>query len=371
MMNLAGSTRSTVLRRAGSERSPRGFWLRLAVLAMAVGGMSDVAKAQTTLPDQPDARPPVRAASADEIASQLNDWLTARQFSPELQGQALAAWESTEASRPPLDRLVAAVALVDEKVQTLADCCAQGAAGVPLADDGWLLADEHPDWLTRNLRLFYGQRLATHRRYDELSRLITGLAPEDVADPAALLFLQAVSHHQALDREAGLAAIERLQRDVENPPKRYAALADLMRADLAGLEVDSLDHIARRMGDIERRLDLGQADRKVRQVEDGVIESLDKLIEKIEEQQQQNQQQQSASRGSMQARSPMQDSRLGTAKGAGQVDPKDVGDESGWGELPPKDREQALQQIGKDFPAHYRDVVEQYFRRLANDEESP
>ena len=29
--------------------------------------------------------------------------------------------------------------------------------------------------------------------------------------------------------------------------------------------------------------------------------------------------------------------------------------------------EEALQQIGKDFPAHYRDVIEQYFRKLATD----
>ena len=24
-----------------------------------------------------------------------------------------------------------------------------------------------------------------------------------------------------------------------------------------------------------------------------------------------------------------------------------------------------MQQIGRDFPSHYRDVIEQYFRRLA------
>ena len=44
---------------------------------------------------------------------------------------------------------------------------------------------------------------------------------------------------------------------------------------------------------------------------------------------------------------------------------KNIGSEGGWGNLPPKDREQAMQQIGRDFPSHYRDVIEQYFRRLA------
>jgi len=50
------------------------------------------------------------------------------------------------------------------------------------------------------------------------------------------------------------------------------------------------------------------------------------------------------------------------------VTKRDVGHKSGWGDLPPKQRDEALQQIGRDFPAHYRDIIEQYFRRLAAEE---
>ena len=52
-------------------------------------------------------------------------------------------------------------------------------------------------------------------------------------------------------------------------------------------------------------------------------------------------------------------------KGPGEVAKKNIGSESGWGDLPPKEREEAIQQIGRDFPPHYRDAIEQYFRRLA------
>ena len=52
-------------------------------------------------------------------------------------------------------------------------------------------------------------------------------------------------------------------------------------------------------------------------------------------------------------------------KGPGNVTKRGVGNTAGWGDLPPKQREEALQQIGREFPAHYRDVIEQYFRRLA------
>ena len=70
-------------------------------------------------------------------------------------------------------------------------------------------------------------------------------------------------------------------------PRRYVAVARLMQADLGGLKPDTLDHIARRMEDIWRRLELGRGGPKVRKVEDGVVESLDKMIQKIEQQQQQ------------------------------------------------------------------------------------
>jgi hypothetical protein len=140
-----------------------------------------------------------------------------------------------------------------------------------------------------------------------------------------------------------------------------------MREDLTGLKEDSLDHIARRMEDIRRRLELGRAGQQVRGIEDGVIKSLDKLIDELEKKQQQQQQQASSSSGKMQPSTPAPDSQIMGGQGRGEVTKKDIGDESGWGNLPPKQREEAMQQIGRDFPAHYRDVIEQYFRRLAGE----
>ena len=137
-----------------------------------------------------------------------------------------------------------------------------------------------------------------------------------------------------------------------------------MRADLATLEDDTLDHIARRMEDIRRRLDLGRGGAQTRKIEDGVIASLDKLIEDMEKQQQQ---QQSSSFSPNGANQPMQQAQLPPAQGPGKTDRRNIGKTAGWGDLPPKEREAALQQIGKDLPAHYRDVIEQYFRKLATE----
>jgi hypothetical protein len=120
------------------------------------------------------------------------------------------------------------------------------------------------------------------------------------------------------------------------------------------------------MDDIRRRLALGRTGERVQGVENGVVESLDKLIKKVEDQMQQSQS--AGAAGGQQSGTPMQDSRLAELKAPGKVEPRDVGHGAGWGNLPEKDREKALQEIGREFPSHYREVIEEYFRRLAAEE---
>jgi hypothetical protein len=152
-------------------------------------------------------------------------------------------------------------------------------------------------------------------------------------------------------------------------PHRYQQLAGLLVRDLSGLEDESLDHIARRMNDVRRRLEIGKAGKQVQVVEKGVVDSLDEIIKRIEEQQQQ--QQSSSAPGGQQSSDPMKDSQLPSMEAPMKVDRRDIGHQSGWGDLPPKEREQALQQIGREFPAHYRELIEQYFRDLADQSSSP
>ena len=93
--------------------------------------------------------------------------------------------------------------------------------------------------------------------------------------------------------------------------------------------------------------------------------SLDKMIKKIEEDQQKQQQQQQGNSSSSQSNQPAQDSRPMALKGPGEVTKKQFKDHGGWGDLPPKQREEALQLVGREFPPHYRDIIEQYYRGQA------
>jgi hypothetical protein len=319
-------------------------------------------------------KPTIDAPGFEEVKSQLLAWLNERKADDDARLAVEALWQTPaegESAVDRLERLAESFALADPRAKSLVDLCSQMRAKGPLAPQAWLELDDTPAFERRNLRLFYGRWLAHERLFDESLGQIADLKPEQVVDPATLLFYQSVAYHRLLDKEQGLETLERLLTETADLPARYESVAELMQDDLKKLKEDSLDHISRQMNDIRRRLHLGRAGKKVRKVEDDVIAALDKLIEEMEKQQQQSSSSSSSSGqgGSPIPSKPMQDSRIAGLRGAGDVNHRKLGDTSGWGDLPAKQREEALQQIGKDFPSHYRDAIEQYFRKLASEKD--
>jgi hypothetical protein len=277
--------------------------------------------------------------------------------------EAAAIWADLPAAASGDDlllRLAHTFALGDPNAAKLLAICSQPRSQLVMPSQSWLRDPATPPLEANNLRLLYATWLVHESLFDEALEQLSGLAPGDVVAPAALLFHQGVVYHALLNKESGLKSLGELLQGAEQSPRRYVALARLMQDDLSGLQDDTLDHISRRMGDIHRRLDLGRAGPKVRKEEDGVIKSLDKLIKKLEDEQEKQEQM-----STLQPGTPASESRPMGGKGPGNVTKKNIGSQSGWGDLPPKQREQALQQIGRDFPSHYRDAIEQYFRRLA------
>ncbi|MCC6125128.1 MAG: hypothetical protein IT426_09220 [Pirellulales bacterium] len=321
------------------------------------------AQAPAALSHDPAWRPP----AVEEIKTQALAWLEEKNAGAAAKTKAEELWSNLPASlgeEEVLERLAATFALADENAKKLADLCSAPRAQLVLPPQPWLADPQTPPFAAHNMRLYYACWLVRQSLLDEAREQLAGLQAADVAAPAMLLFYQSVVYHKLLERESGLKTLDELLLGPESSPRRYRAVAKMMRADLKELEDDSLEHIARRMDDVRRRLDLGRAGPKVRKVEDGVIESLDKLIKKLEEEQQQQQQ----ASNKLQSNNPAQDSVPMGGKGPGDVAKKKIGSQSGWGDLPPKEREEALQQIGRDLPANYRDVIEQYFKRLASEE---
>ncbi|MCH8923126.1 MAG: hypothetical protein IIA67_08275 [Planctomycetes bacterium] len=315
------------------------------------------------------------APSVDAVRRQTLAWLEAQKTEPAKKQQVEALWTKApkDATAAQLLDLVAeSIGLVDTRAGELIDTCSAAQKPGPIKKFGWLRDEKTPPFVAANLRLLYGRWLAQNRLYDEVLQHVAELKTEQVVDPASLLFYQATANHWLLKMDEATTALAQLLQRPERLPRRYASLGRLMQADLATVKEDNLDHIGRRIKDIRRRLDLGRADKKVIEVQDGVIESLDKLIKKIEDQQQQQQQ---AAGGDAGPSSPAEESRPLAGKGTGRVVKRRLeGAGKSWGDLPAKERARAMQQIGRAYPAHYRDIIEDFFRRLAKekaDDEKP
>ena len=230
-----------------------------------------------------------------------------------------------------------------------------------------------PKFVQQTTAAWLGRQLARNRLFDEAIVAFTTVDPTATFDPASVFFYRGACYHALLNKDAAIADLEKLLENEDDCPVRYTRTAKMMLADLKPLKEDSLDEISRIMGDVTRRLDLGRAGKQVRNQEQKIIDKLDKLIEELEEQQQQQQQQQqqasSGQGGGSQGgqSSPMQDSQIAGGGGNGDVDRKKLKEKDGWGNLPPAERQEAIQQISRDLPTHYREAIEAYFRKLATD----
>ena len=276
-----------------------------------------------------------------------------------------ATWDAVAAGRGDiLDAVLESIAVREPRAAAMVAAMARNAE----PDASWLEDPPIDTFLRDAVRLWWGRELVRRDRFDEALPLLGGLDPTTSVDPATLLFHRAACQHWLLDADGAIESLDRLLEREGQLPARYARVARLLRADAAGIDRESLDHIARRMRDVGRRLALGRAGAGTRELQDGVIESLDKLIKKLEDQQQQQDQGGGGGGGGSGQGgegTPMDDSRIAGGKGAGDVQKRDIGAEDGWGNLPPHEREEALQQIGREFPPHYREAIEQYFKRLA------
>jgi hypothetical protein len=337
----------------------------------------------TAGPDQDLERPPSWSLPAyADVRGRMVGWLENMAASGTASAADVAAAKATWPEQQPaddavdmLDHVLDSFSRIDPRCAALQRSVLDGRTAVEPApaDVGWL-ADTATDAFERDaVRLWLGRERVRRDRFDEGLVLLADLDPTTAVDPASLLFHRAACQHWLLESDVAVESLDRLLERSGEIPVRYERVARLLRADIAALEDESLDHIARRMRDITRRLDLGRAGPKTLAVQDGVIDSLDKMIKQIEQQQQQQQQSQASSGAGGGGRSgngtPMDDSRIAGGKGAGEVTKRDIGDSDGWGKLPPHKREEALQQIGREFPTHYREAIEQYFKRLASGEE--
>lgn len=252
-------------------RRPLLLFLTLAVLAPGARAADPFGKVRLLGPANPTV-----------VKTRAVVWLSSQGVDEAKIAEVKKRWEQVDPNQI-LDRLVETLALGDGRIAKLVEFCSKPRDGVELPNVNWLADKKLDRFIRENLRVYYGRWLARHKYYDEALALFAELEPENVVDPATMLFFKGVCNHSIVKKEPALQAIGRLLDDVEDAPNRYLAVSALMLRDLQGVKGDSLDFASRLMRDAERRLRLARAGKRVRNVEDEVVAILDKLIKKLED----------------------------------------------------------------------------------------
>lgn len=311
------------------------------------------------------------APTASDVKVELDYWLKSKTLNAAQQQQVDALWPAPTPELAPaelLEQTLATLSVGDPKVKEVVLFCRSSDSPQELPHFAILTDNSQLPIVRNNLRLIYGNWLAQRDLHEEALEQYGELVPNDVIDPASLLFHRSVCFHRLRDKQQCLPAIATLLENEPEVPRRFREIAKLMQADMEPLKPDTLDEVARMMDSIRRHLDIGRVGARVRKEEDDVIAKLDKMIDELEEQRkQQEQDASSSSQGGTQPASPLDDSKAAGTKGPGNVDPKKLENHGNWGNLPPKARQEALQQISKELPAHYREAIEEYFRKIARE----
>ncbi len=265
-----------------------------------------------------------------------------------------------------LQRVIRTLTTADADAKKVVDACQEATPIAVWPREVIPQTDSMTNFARQHLRLHVGRFLAQRQLYEEALDVLVAVDPKQIVDPASYFFQRAICEHQLLKKGDAMRSLGNLLDNTQNVPERYKAVALLMRHDLEQLKDASLGEVAKKMLDVERRLTLGRGGEKTQKVEEEIVEALDEIIKKVEQQQQNsgggggqggNQNQSGGAAG---------DSSVKGATAPGEVDKKDIGNKAGWGSLAPKKAAEAKNVINRNFPSHYREAIEQYFKKLAN-----
>jgi hypothetical protein len=217
-----------------------------------------------------------------EVRKQAESWLRSTQADAATLAQFKAAWE---ADRPLLDKVASALALGDPQAAKLLADARDPDAAAPTQVPAALKDARKPAFYRTNLALAYAKALAGRKVYEEALDALSAVKPEDVVDPAAYFFHKAVCEHALMLKDKADGSIDRLLVDVVESPERYRMVAALMHFDMLTWQDKDLGWIARKMTNIQRRLDLQRGGKQTQKQQKEVLVRLDEMIKEIENQQ--------------------------------------------------------------------------------------
>jgi hypothetical protein len=222
----------------------------------------------------------LRAPAPDAARSQALAWLKGVGKADDATLQKFDDLWKTDA--PLLDKVAATLALGDANAAQLLKDARDPDAAAPTEVPALLKDAKQPAFYRNNLALAYGKALAGRKVYEEALEAFKVARPEQVVDPAALYFHKAVAEHALMLKTEANGSVVKLLDDVADAPERYRMVAALMSFDMMTWKDKDLDWIARKMDNIQRRLDLARGGKQTQKMQKQVLARLDEMIKELE-----------------------------------------------------------------------------------------
>jgi hypothetical protein len=226
----------------------------------------------------------MKVPDAAEAQKQAAAWLKGVKDDAGTQTKFEAIWES---DRPVIDKVSSTLALGDADAAKLLAEARDADAAAPMEVPAAIRDKKRPAFYRDNLALAYAKALTLRKVYEEALEAFAAVKAEDVVDPSAYLFHKAVCEYELMLKDRADDSISRLIVDVSDAPQRYLQVAALMAYDMQTWQEKDLGWIARKMDNIQRRLDLKRGGKNTQKMQKEVLVRLDEMIKELENQQKQ------------------------------------------------------------------------------------
>jgi len=251
--------------------------------ALLLWGSSSALAAETKKPVKEDSSfGAMKAVDAVEARKQAEAWLKTVKTDDATQAKFKSLWES---DRSLSDKVSSTLTLGDPAAAKLLAEAGDGDAPAPTEVPALFKDKKKSAFYRANLALAYAKALTTRKVYEEALESFAAVKPEEVVDPGVFFFHKAVCEYELMLKDRAEGSIDRLLVDVSDAPERYRMVAALMHFDMLTWQEKDLGWIARKMDNIQRRLDLRRGGKKTQKMQKEVLVRLDEMIKEIENKQ--------------------------------------------------------------------------------------
>jgi hypothetical protein len=256
-------------------------WVYALAIAVSLLGNAAVVSAEKNRPKEPASFGTLRAPSLEAVRAGALDWLkSVGKADAKNLKDFEAIWSQSDVAA--LDLVAETLALGDPEAGPLMAEVRDPSSPAPTRVPEILKDPKRSAYFRSNLALAYAKALSNRRIYEEALEVLKTIKSDLVVDPSTYFFHRAVAEHALLLKTEANRSIVGLLEDVADAPDRYKMVGVLMYYDMQGWRDKDLGAIARKMENIERRLELARGGPKTQKIQREVVARLDEIIKELE-----------------------------------------------------------------------------------------